>query len=82
MKRETMISASEARKKFSKLLQGVRLGRSYVVTVRGTPVAKISPADGERWRDDGARKALLIRLRRQKTQNVGRWIRAELYENP
>ena len=34
---ETMISAAEAKRKFSRLLEGVRLGRSYVVTIQGHP---------------------------------------------
>jgi len=39
------ISAAEANRKFSQLVQGVREGRSYVVTSHGKPVAKISPIE-------------------------------------
>jgi prevent-host-death family protein len=73
------ISAAEARRKFSQLLRGVRLGRSYVVTIQGTPVARISPSGESRRADDAARTNLLIRLRRQKAVKVSRWVRDELY---
>jgi prevent-host-death family protein len=79
---ELMISAAEATRKFSRLLQGVRLGHNYVVTIQGTPVARISPSGESGRPEDAARTNLLIRLRRQKAMKVSRWRRDELYENP
>ena len=42
---ETSISAAEARRKFSRLLEGDRQGERFVVTRHGKPVAKILPVD-------------------------------------
>ena len=76
---EKAISASEANRKFSEVLRGVRDGCSYVVTSHGRPVARIEPvrkeADANR-----ARAALLKRLRAQKAIDIGPWTRDELYD--
>lgn len=76
------ISAADANRSFSSLLRRVRDGRSVVVTSHGKPIARIVPL-GER--DDraaeGARAALLARLRAEPVVNVGRWMRHELYED-
>ena len=76
------ISAADANRSFSSLLRRVREGRSVVVTSHGKPIARIVPL-GER--DDraaeGARAALLARLRTEPVVNVGRWTRHELYED-
>lgn len=37
------ISAANANRNFSQLLQGIRKGHSYIVTSHGKPVAKIVP---------------------------------------
>ncbi len=74
------VSAAEANRTFSRLLRGVREGRSYVVTSHGHPVARLVPivaADGARL---AAREALLSRLERQPAVDIGRWLRDELYE--
>jgi prevent-host-death family protein len=63
------------------LLQGVRKGRSYVVTSHGKPVAKISPVDESEKTRGNAREALLARLRRQPVVKTDRWTREELYED-
>jgi prevent-host-death family protein len=78
---EKAISAAEANRKFSQLLQGVRQGRSYVVTSHGKPVAKISPVDDSEKTRVSARETLLARLRRQPVVKGGRWTREELYED-
>jgi prevent-host-death family protein len=78
---EKAVSAAEANRKFSQLLQEVRRGRSYVVTSHGKPVAKISPVDEMDKIAVGAREALLTRLRRQSVLKAGRWTRDELYED-
>lgn len=41
------ISASDANKRFSKMLRDVQNGKSYVVLVRGRPVARVIPVDRE-----------------------------------
>jgi len=78
---EKAVSAADANRKFSRILQGVREGRSYVVTSHGKPVAKISPVDEPGKVEAGARGALLARLRRQSVADAGRWTRDELYED-
>ena len=77
---EKAISAAEANRKFSQLLQGVREGRSYVVTSHGKAVARIAP-----FKDNGAtavsaRASLLSRLRAERVVKIGRWKRDELYD--
>jgi prevent-host-death family protein len=74
------VSAADANRAFSRLLRGVREGRSYVVTSHGRPVARIVPAGP----DDAlaaARDALFRRLARQPAVRAGRWTREELYED-
>jgi prevent-host-death family protein len=78
---EKAISATDANRKFSMLLNGVRQGRSYVVTSHGQPIAKISPVNEPANAGVAARKALLGRLRRQSVTRAGRWTRDQLYED-
>ena len=73
------ISAAEANRKFSEVLRGVRAGQSYVVTSHGRPVARIEPVSKEADAD-GARAALMKRLRAQKAIDIGPWNRDELYD--
>ena len=75
------ISAAEANRNFSMLLRSVRDGQSYVVTSHGKPIARIIPADEPDPAAEGARLALLTRLRNQPVIDVGRWTRDELYED-
>ena len=75
------ISAADANRNFSMLLRGVRDGQSYVVTSHGKPIARIIPADEPDTAAEGARLALLTRLRNQPAIDVGRWTRDELYED-
>jgi prevent-host-death family protein len=79
---DKVVSAADANRKFSQLLQNVRRGRSYVVTSHGKPVAKISPVDQTGKIETSARANLLARLRRQSVTKAGRWTRDELYEDP
>lgn len=74
------ISAAEANRSFSRLLRGVREGRSYVVTSHGRPVARLVPVGGEGVAG-GARAALLLRLAQQPAADAGRWTRDDLYED-
>lgn len=75
------ISAAEANRNFSRLLEGVRRGGSFVVTSHGKPVARIEPAEASSRADLAARQALLDRLRKQPARNAARWTRDELYED-
>lgn len=77
---EKTVSAAEANRSFSKILQGVKRGRSFVVTSHGKPVAKIAPPDTPGLAEAAARAALLKRLRKQPVADIGRWTRDELYE--
>ena len=77
---EKPVSAADANREFSRLLQDVKKGNSYVVTSHGKPVAKIGPV-GAAYRIAGkARAVLLSRLESQPVTEVGRWSRDELYE--
>jgi prevent-host-death family protein len=75
------ISAAEANRHFSKLLQAVRRGRSYVVTSHGKAVAKIVPVGAHDEVMTAARRALIARLRSQPIVDIGPWTRDELYED-
>jgi prevent-host-death family protein len=76
------VSAAEANRDFSKLLRGVREGRSYVITSHGKPVARIVPLDANDRVRATARDVLLARLRAQPaTSPIGQWTRDELYED-
>jgi prevent-host-death family protein len=78
------ITAAEANRSFSRLLRGVQEGHSYLVTSHGRPVARVVPPDQDdevalRFRK-AARQALLERVARQPTMDIGSWTRDELYE--
>jgi len=75
------VSAADANRNFSRLLQGVRRGRSYVVTSHGKPVAKIVPVSESDAVASSAWTTLLARLRSQPAVDIGRWTREELYED-
>jgi prevent-host-death family protein len=75
------ISASEANRNFSAVLGKVKAGQEFVVTSRGTPVARFIPFDNEEEKRKKARKALFERLDRQKPMNLKiDWTRDDLYE--
>ena len=75
------ISAADANRRFSELLRTVKMGRSVVVTSYGKPVARISPFVEDDRAAEGARTALLTRLRKERVVNAGRWTRDELYDD-
>jgi prevent-host-death family protein len=81
---EERISAAEANRSFSRLLRGVREGRSYIVTAHGRPIARLVPAaevDAEERRvRQAALRALLDRVAKQPVIDIGHWTRDELYE--
>ncbi|MBC5800272.1 MAG: type II toxin-antitoxin system prevent-host-death family antitoxin [Candidatus Eremiobacteraeota bacterium] len=74
------ITAADANRWFSRLLRGVREGRSYIVTSHGEAVAKLVPVDRTVHDAAAARSALLKRLRQQNPSNI-RWTRDELYDD-
>ena len=78
---EEAVSASDANRRFSRILRSVREGHSVVVTSHGKPIAKILPISEQDDRmAQGARSALLSRLRSEPVVSIGRWTRDELYE--
>ena len=78
---EERVSAAEANRSFSRLLRGVREGRTYVVTSHGEPVARLAPASDNDKARDAAWETLLKRLKDQPVLNAGPWTREELYED-
>lgn len=78
---EERVSAAEANRSFSRLLRGVREGRTYLVTSHGEPVARLVPASDDDKPRDAAWDALLKRLKDQPVLNAGPWTREELYED-
>ncbi len=83
MPTDISITATEANRRFSELLRGVRAGRSYTITSHGRAVARILPSDdggGEAKRRARARRELLEHLRTRKPLRVKSWTRDELYD--
>ena len=78
---DKVVSAADANRNFSKILQGVRQGRSYLVTSHGKPAAKIVPVSESDAMASSAWTSLLARLRSQPVVDIGRWTREELYED-
>ena len=74
------VSASDANRQFSALLQEVRDGVEVTVTSHGKPVARITPAKAARPGRETARKRLIERLDRQGVTGRRTWSREELYE--
>lgn len=74
------VSAADANRTFSRLLRGIREGKSYVVTSHGKPVARLVPAGEREIVAKAAYGQLLTRLKRQRPVRIPRWTRDELYE--
>ena len=77
---EKKISATEAKRRFSKLLRAVKAGQSCVVTSHGRPVARIESIKEQS--QSQAKAVLLARLKAQPAlrQPIGRWKRDDLYD--
>ncbi|UYN93610.1 MAG: type II toxin-antitoxin system prevent-host-death family antitoxin [Enhydrobacter sp.] len=75
------VSAADASRKFRLLLRRIRKGKSYVVTSRGKPIARLVPASKQDGVAAGARTRLLSRLEKQPAPLTRRWRRDELYED-
>ncbi|HUN49686.1 MAG TPA: type II toxin-antitoxin system prevent-host-death family antitoxin, partial [Candidatus Sulfotelmatobacter sp.] len=69
---EETVSAADANRRFSRLLRGVREGRSYVVTSHGKPVARLIPAGKHDDVAVSARATLLSRLEKQPVLDAGK----------
>lgn len=82
---EKTVPATDANRKFSELLRGVRKGRRYVVTSHGKPLAKLVPAEVDEEAVRSSRALLLERLQSQEPVKGSaarrRWKREELYED-
>jgi prevent-host-death family protein len=81
------VTAADANRHFSKLLQEARSGQSIEITSHGTPIARLVPAnDGDaelesrRRMMEERRKLLFDRLRSQPAMNAGKMTRDEIYE--
>lgn len=80
---ERSISATDANREFSRVMNEVARGETYVVTARGKPMIRMVPIEG----DDADRadrnrkmKALLDKLAERPVQNLGRVTRDDGYE--
>ena len=76
------VSAADANRNFSRILRGVRAGRSFVVTSHGAAVARIVPARRDSAVTAAAKATLMARLRSSPVTVVGeRWTRDDLYQD-
>lgn len=74
------VSAADANRHFSSLLQEAKAGNTITVTSRGEPVAQITPVDRTQSPvRHQATQALLARLRALPAQGIS-WTRDELYD--
>ena len=71
------ISAADANREFVRLLREVQAGRSFVVTVMESPSLALLLLSK---RGCHAKSVLLDRLAKEKTIEIGRWSREEVYE--
>ena len=78
---EKSISAADANRKFSRILREVGKGDSYVVTSRGTPVARLVPVRRSATVESGRRR-FLARLEAEPIRVLKgkKWTRDELHE--
>jgi prevent-host-death family protein len=80
------VTAADANRHFSKLLQEARSGQSIEITSHGTPIARLVPANdhdaegAKRLLMEKARKLHFARLRAQPAMNAGKMTRDEIYE--
>lgn len=82
MKTET-VTATEANRSFSRLLEAVRQGDRVEITSRGRKVAVLQPFEDEakiRARQLAGLERLRKRWAEQKHITIGPWTRDELYD--
>jgi prevent-host-death family protein len=76
-----MITATEANRDFSKLLEKVSAGEAIGITKRGKIVATLNPArDFDSEAAEKFKQEHLARLRQQPALNIPRGTRDELYD--
>jgi antitoxin (DNA-binding transcriptional repressor) of toxin-antitoxin stability system len=89
------VSTTEVEKNLTAILHDVEEGESFVITLEGQDVARISPVEGQdvarisageafdvnSERAKQARKELFERLAKTEAIDIGPWTRAELYED-
>jgi len=76
------VSAAGAKRNFSRLLENVRRGRSYVVISRGEPIAKIFPVDEAERIAASARVTLLVDCEAVRNQGCSLDARRTLRGSP
>jgi prevent-host-death family protein len=75
-----IISAAEANRQFSRLLNDLKDGTSYTITSHGKVVGHLNPPAEDADARKKAFEELMKRLRSQPAMNIGPWTREELYE--
>jgi prevent-host-death family protein len=75
------VSAAEANREFSKLLQAVRDGETVLITSRGEPVATLGPPAAALEKMAKAKADLLARLDTIEPMGPITWTRDELYDD-
>jgi prevent-host-death family protein len=75
-----MITATEANRDFSKLLEEVAAGHAIGITKRGKMVATINPVESRDEEAEAFKRAHLERLRGQPVLGIPRGTRDELYD--
>lgn len=78
---DKIITATEANRDFSRLLNQVATGESFVVTSHGKPVARLTPADPRAVTPEqkAARLKALKLMRKRPIRNLGRITRDDGY---
>lgn len=84
MAKHGSVTATEANRNFSGLLERVKRGETIDITSHGKAVASIRPtvddALSEQERRQRAWAKLRVRLESEEFKVIGPWTRAELYE--
>jgi prevent-host-death family protein len=75
------VTATDASRRFSQLLQEVHAGRSVTVTKHGRGVAKLTPPDQPDQTAVAAHRMLIRRLRQQLAAGAALSLRDQLYED-
>lgn len=75
------VSAADANRQFSSLLRDVAAGETVTILARGKPVAAMVAPDRDTEHRQGARQALLQRLRQQQPSGARDWQREDLYKD-
>jgi len=77
---DKLVSAAEAKRRFSDTLRTVKNGQSVIVTSHGKPVAKIVLVHENDSTATRARAALFGRLKNERAVKAVRYTRDELYD--